>query len=145
MIRRKPEDVTWKKMWLKFEKYHPRHRSSFLRFRVKANTSQMPLEWQGELQSAVAVWVRHPGILFNRGGENFSSNFLLLLTYPVKMQFLTIQAHMILSSFEWEEDQGASLVVFRDLPCHWTNLCTCPWVWALMVTQGLAGQPSGWD
>lgn len=57
----------------------------------------MPLEWQGELQSAVAVWVRHPGILFNRGGENFSSDFLLSLTYPVKMQFLTIQAHMILS------------------------------------------------
>lgn len=39
----------------------------------------MPLEWQGELQSAVAVWVRHPGILFNRGGENFSSNFLLII------------------------------------------------------------------
>lgn len=88
---------TEKKMWLKFEKYQPRHTSSLLRSRVKANTSQMPLEWQGELQSAVAVWVRHPGILFNRGGENFSSNFLLSLSYPVKMQFLTIQVHMILS------------------------------------------------
>jgi len=37
-------DTKKKKKWLEFEKYQPRHRSSFLRSRVKANTSQMPFE-----------------------------------------------------------------------------------------------------
>lgn len=71
-----------------------------------------------EVVVSSSAWVRHPGILFNRGGENFSSNFLLSLTYPVKIQPLHIQAHMMLNSFEWEEDQVASVVVFTYLPRH---------------------------
>lgn len=77
----------WQKnMWLKFEKYQPRHISSFLRSRVKANTSEMPFEWHIKQSSTVAVWVRHPRILFNRSREIFSSNFLLI-NLPCKDSF----------------------------------------------------------